>query len=122
MSTMIPKQYAYDHKVMTIHSLRVNVKSLAMEAKIIRKETLRAGPAYRCSLHYHRTGRLREEARLAHLALAFVRGRPYKSVEYTASKPVDSKALANKLAKFIPSYVYNYKPENLLNEVKKWLD
>ena len=73
-----------------VHKLRVNVKSLAAEAKIIREEIRRAETTEaRQALHDHRMTRVRPEARLAHLALAFTRGRPYKMAESTAkSAPV----------------------------------
>lgn len=64
-----------------IHRLRVNVKSLAAEAKAIREEEKRCGKVYRAELAEHRRGRVRAEARLAQLVLGFVRGRPYKSIE-----------------------------------------
>jgi len=87
----------FDPVVLTIHRLRVNVKSLAAESRIIRQEERRCGPLYRSDLHGHRVGRLREESRLAQLALAFVRRRPYRSVEAIGSKVVDPVTLANKI-------------------------
>lgn len=68
-----------------IAKLRVNVKSLAAEARIIRRETDRArDPETKNSLALHRTGRLRSEARHAQLALALARRRSYRSVEPTS--------------------------------------
>lgn len=75
------KTYPYDSKVAAIHKLRINVKSLAAEAKIIRQEAKRCGMAYEYALTLHRKGRLREEARVAHLALAYARSRAYRSAE-----------------------------------------
>lgn len=77
----------YDARVAAIHSLRVNIKSLAAEARIIRQETRRAGPAYRNALAEHRRGRLRSEARYAHLAQAFIRGRAHREVEVKTREP-----------------------------------
>lgn len=92
--------YTYDPKVAAIHKLRVNVKSLAAEAKIIRHEERRAGYQYQTELALHRRGRLREEARYAQLALAFLRGKPYISVECDkARKTVDYDRLANKVSR-----------------------
>lgn len=85
---METKTYTYDWKVAAIHKLRVNIKSLAAEAKIIRREARRAGNFYSWQLTEHRRGRLRQEARITHLALAFVRGRAYRSVEQN-SKDMD---------------------------------
>lgn len=72
---------AYDSKVAAIHTLRINVKSLAQEARYIRREEQRCGHAYREQLHIHRTVKVRWEARVAQLALAYVRGTSRESVE-----------------------------------------
>ena len=92
--------YQYETNVCAIHMLRVNVKSLAEEAKFIRHEERRCGKCYLWRLHGHRIGLLREQSRLAQLALAYVRGRPYRSVEAEGSKPVSTVALARKLERF----------------------
>jgi hypothetical protein len=91
------KVFTYDPKIAAIHTLRVNIKTLAAEAVIIRKEEKRAGICYLSYLRHHRTSRLREEARYTHLALAFVRGHKYTRVEQSAKVPVDAKRLANKI-------------------------
>ena len=80
--------HVFSSKIRAVHTLRVNSKSLAAEAKIIRQEAKRCGPYYYFGLDHHRRGRLREEARVTHLALAFIRGTPYKSVEQKTNKPV----------------------------------
>lgn len=89
--------WPHEHKVAVIHMLRVNVKSLAAEAKIIREEEKRCGFQYFESLHLHRTGQLRTESRVAQLALAYLRGRSYVSIQ----GPMDGrlvKTLAFKIA------------------------
>lgn len=84
-----------------VHKLRVNVKSLAAEAKIIRDEIRRARtPEARAALHNHRMQRVRPEARLAHIALAFTRGVPYRMVETNAREKPEVKALVNKIVRF----------------------
>jgi hypothetical protein len=118
-------EFAYDWKVAAIHKLRVNIKSLAAEARIIRKEAKRAGPRYRDALTGHRKGRLREEARMAHLALAFMRGRPYKSVE--AKSKIPPKEMATKLCKKVEVAVWgNYARQvydsTFFFDVQKWLE
>lgn len=71
--------------------LRVKIKSLAAEAGIIRREEHRQrfdrrgrargfGPIA-AELQWHRTGVVREEARLAHIAYALVRGRDADTIE-----------------------------------------
>jgi hypothetical protein len=113
MSSKETKRFVYDPKVSAIHRLRVNIKSLAAEARIIRKEAKRAGLEYEMELTAHRRGSLREEARYAHLALAFVRGVPYKRVEAGALVPPLDTKLSVKLARNRVSH----KPES----VRAWL-
>lgn len=110
---MLAKQFVFDPRIAAIHSIRVNVKSLAAEARIIRHETRRAGPAQRDALVMHRRGRLREESRYAHLALAFVRGRPYKSVEAKCGSP----ALQGRLYEKVRRHWYQAKER----DVFEWL-
>lgn len=70
--------YASDFRA----ALRVKVKSLADEAKIIRREESRAKSWHEwISLKDHRKGIVRSEARSAQLALAFIRGMSYETVE-----------------------------------------
>lgn len=97
-----------------VHQLRVNVKSLAAEARFIREEMKRATTAEaRNALSIHRMVRLKPEARLAHLALAFVRGVPYSVVEnHAASAPV----IASLHAK-IKRFVWDVAEK----QVKQWL-
>jgi len=81
-----------------IKQLKVNVKSLAAEAAIIRKEekklrkqikanvvkdsaTVDRLRRIRNSLNDHRRCLLRHEARTANLAYAFLRGKAYRDVE-----------------------------------------
>lgn len=108
---METKTFTYDPKIAAIHKARVNVKSLAAEARMIRREERRAGPAYRLELAAHRRGRVREEARYAQLALAFIRGMAYRNVENKA-KPVDPDRLIKKIRGFHPSFA---------DGVRKWL-
>jgi len=62
--------------------LKVKIKSLAEEAKIIRKETKRAKRAsIRDGLALHRRGIIRFEARHTYLAYGFLRSREYRKIE-----------------------------------------
>lgn len=62
--------------------LKVKIKSLAEEAKIIRLETKRAKRAsIRDGLSLHRKGIVRHESRHTHLAYGFLRGREYRKME-----------------------------------------
>jgi hypothetical protein len=98
-----------------IHHLRVNVKSLGAEARFIRQEIKRARTREaKESLAHHRMERLKPEARLAHLALAYVRGVPYKQTETATRNPVDAATLTKKIKRF------RWDVER--EEVKDWLN
>lgn len=87
-----------------VHKLRINVKSLAFEARAIRQELSRVRDAdTKGYLSYHRMSRLRPEARLAHLALAFVKGTPYKVAEQKTKNPIAPYDLLRKLNRFSDS-------------------
>lgn len=63
--------------------LKVKIKSLADEARIIRKEERkRPGPSYhRTQLRYHRITVVKMEARAAQIAYGFIRGRRLEQLE-----------------------------------------
>lgn len=69
-----------------IEYLRVKIKSLASEARIIRQEELQFPKGQRDNatyhgLHAHRTGIVRDEARASLLAYGYLRGMPYLRME-----------------------------------------
>lgn len=69
---------------LTLSILRVKIKSLAAEAKIIRHEKRRAkDPAHKSELHWHNVFVVRRAARTAQLTYAYLRGVPYAKVERT---------------------------------------
>lgn len=61
--------------------LRVKLKSLAEEAKIIRKEESRTRGPLRDELRVHRVTVVRHEARHTHLAYGLIRGRTLEQME-----------------------------------------
>lgn len=61
--------------------LRVKLKSLAAEARIIRLEELRTHGDLRRELRDHRKGTVGYEARATHLAYGFIRGRTLEAME-----------------------------------------
>ena len=73
--------------------LRVKLKSLAEEARIIRAEEAKANryKAYdtQARLREHRAGAVRKAARETVLAYQYLRGIPYAAVEQPDSKPID---------------------------------
>lgn len=82
LMAMVDKEYAALQHRAALHYLRVNVKSLAHESRIIRQEERRTRDRFaRNGLAQHRRLRVRLEARAAQLALAAVRGVPYLRVE-----------------------------------------
>lgn len=69
--------------------LRVKVKSLAAEAKIIRREERRSRGQLREELYLHRIGIVRREARSAHLAYGLIKGRTIEQMEPTSKSAPD---------------------------------
>lgn len=62
--------------------LKIKVKSLAEEARIIKKETKGNYPSsIKNGLYLHRVNVVRHEARHTHLALGFLKGRSYRQME-----------------------------------------
>ena len=61
--------------------LKVKCKSLAEEARIIRREENRATGQLHNELHEHRVRELRWHARDAHVAYGLVKGRAYEQIE-----------------------------------------
>lgn len=105
--------YKFDNRILAIHQLRVNIKSLAAEAKIIRREVKRCSLLYISALTEHRKGSLRAEARYAQLAMGFIRNCEYKSIENKTFTPVNAERLYQKIRRFLLAV----KKE----EVEKWL-
>ena len=62
--------------------LKIKSKSLAEEARIIRKEERKLTGEDRDELVMHRRGTVRQHARATYLAIAFLRHRAYKTVEH----------------------------------------
>ncbi len=68
--------------------LKVKIKSLAAEAKIIRREAGK-NRRFKGELHNHRRMVVRPEARHTQLAYGFLRGRDYHQMERKAMKAPD---------------------------------
>lgn len=66
-----------------IRMLKVKIKSLADESRIIRLEERKSGrdEKLRCLLREHRVKDVRKEARASLLAYAYIKGKPFQSVE-----------------------------------------
>lgn len=61
--------------------LKIKSKSLAEEARIIRKEEKRTNGTTHDALHHHRVIKVRREARDTYIAYGFIRGTSYSSIE-----------------------------------------
>lgn len=97
---------------------RINLKSLAAEAKFIRREIKKTGNEYyKNDLNLHKVNRLRPEARLANLAMAFLRGLKRSDVERSYKEEISTVQLVNKLNKFL-GYYDQIKDQNI---IKEWL-
>jgi len=84
--------------------LRVKLKSLAEEARIIRIEELRANKARNFDLQNglrgHRVATVRRATRETLLAYQFLRGVPYAKVEKPNSNPVDLLAVLRMVKRY----------------------
>ena len=91
-------------KTAAFHTLRINIKSLAEEARINREEArIATDVTVMNSIVNHRKGPLRREARYAQLSLAFLRDMPYRRMESKTrdgNEPCD-RYLTKKLRRFV---------------------
>lgn len=92
--------------------LKVKVKSLAAESRIIRREQdrLRSRGKIRSdrrdlfeSLASHRRGVVRREARNSHLAYGYLRGVPYRAMERVAREDPDWHAIERMVGRYGPA-------------------
>ena len=108
-------------------TLRVKAKSLAAEARIIRHEEYRAKRIWDTetlnSLHSHRVKVVRHWSRITHLALAYLKGTPYLSVEQTTK---EGHGLGIEDVKNIWLTVQRHAPASVIGEsdkdVAKWVE
>lgn len=70
--------------------LRVKVKSLADEARIIRFEERRSRGQLQEELRRHRVWNVRDEARATHLAYGLIRGRSAEQIERPKVNPPET--------------------------------
>jgi hypothetical protein len=82
--------------------LRVKVKSLAAEARIIRREEQRSHGQLRQELHEHRAQYLRGIARSTHIAYGLIKGRTIEQMEPTRTSEPDWDAIDKMLKKYGP--------------------
>lgn len=83
--------------------LKVKIKSLAAEATIIRREERLAKTVEtRASLHQHRVGVVRYEARHSLLAYGYLRGRSYRQIEASCKRSPDWSSVERMIKKYGP--------------------
>lgn len=134
MMTETETEKTFDRRV----HLKVKIKSLAVEAKIIRHEERRAKARARSvraseearkwasheltSLQYHRRWGVRKEARHSQLAYAFIRGTAYRTVEpkVREGNEPDWKQVASIAARFRRQSAYVPQKDQTQEEVKAW--
>lgn len=83
--------------------LKVKVKSLALEAQIIRKEERRTHGELRAELHTHRVDVVRSEARHSCVAYGLIKGRRYEQMEVKPAKPIDWARVNKMLRRYGPA-------------------
>lgn len=103
-----------------LHKAKVNVKSLAAEARIIRQEELRTSGEVRRQMYLHRVGHVRGEARAAQLAYGFLRGRLRSRLEHTDREP-PTRRIREKVAAWTEGELPTKERELLLAEIQGWL-
>jgi hypothetical protein len=82
--------------------LKVKVKSLAEEARIIRKEEQKAFGQLRDELYLHRIHVVRRHSRSAHIAYGLILGRDYKQMEQKCEVPPDWQEVKRLCKKYGP--------------------
>jgi hypothetical protein len=80
----VPSRTVFDGRLF----LKVKLKSLAAEARIIRDEE-KKNPLFHQALREHRIGIVRNEARHTQLAYGFLRGLSYRQIEPKAHQKPD---------------------------------
>lgn len=82
--------YSKDNKVVDRREmLKVKLKSLAAEAKIIRFEEKKTHGVLRDELHLHRVWQVRSEARHTHIAYGLIKGLKLEQIEPKSFVPFD---------------------------------
>lgn len=83
--------------------MKIKVKSLAAEAKIIRTHERQTTGAQRNSLAEHRRGTVRYEARHSLLAYGYLRGVPYRAMEKSSKTPFNVSKVEHMVKKYGPA-------------------
>jgi hypothetical protein len=85
---------------MSTKFLKVKIKSLAAEARIIRHEERKSRGQLRNDLANHRKGIVRREARNTQLAYGYLRGRSYRQLEHSCHRQPDWEAVERMVKRY----------------------
>jgi len=101
--------------------LKVKIKTLAEEARIIRLEERRSKPGSQRQgeLHGHRVHTLRTDQRYSLLAYAFLRGVPLSRVEKNSKSDPDYTRVAKIVGKFGTTNASEYSGQTV--NLRKWM-
>lgn len=106
---------------MSIVYLKVKLKSLAAESKIIRKEENKRSGTLRLGLQEHRRGIVREEARHTHIAYGFLKGMPYTKIEQKPKSEPNWDRVAKMILKYGPYTQWGEpSPQQFAEEFTRW--
>jgi len=107
-------------KKKAVHTLRVNIKSLANEAKVIRNEIKKCRDNnIKNALHLHKIWTVKAEARSTQLALAAIRGVPYSVVETNPKTRPDWCRIRKKVEHHTKHWMHSN--QNLLHSLDGWI-
>jgi hypothetical protein len=105
--------------------LKIKLKSLAEESRIIRREELRLRAlrhsALREEIYLHRVHDVRNEARATLLAYAFIRGKTYLSVEHCRLPSRDWAGIVLRAATMVGKYGTPEMKKEAVDLVKNWV-
>jgi hypothetical protein len=82
--------------------LKIKLKSLAAEARIIRLQEQRSWGVLRESMHLHRVFQVRAAARQTHIAYGLIRGYSLARIEPKASRPYNVDAVQKMIKTYGP--------------------
>lgn len=99
--------------------LKVKLKSLAAEARIIR-DMERKHPDFWYQLREHRKGVVRDSARHTQLAYGFLRGREYRQIEPKCHKSPDFDQVEKMVKKYGMAIVFD--GDGVSRYTKAWYD
>lgn len=97
--------------------LKIKIKSLAAEARIIRFEERRSAGDVRAGLHQHRVLDVRREQRAALLAYGYLRKRSYRRIESASSARPATQRIVDLVRKYGPLA----ERQQVADEIAAWL-